>query len=100
MRRYIRGTWTLAKGLHGLKTEILCQDKVPIADVHIGSLGSNVVDKANAARIVECVNACEGIESPAVIPEVIKILKETVSPSRGYTVRDCQRALEALGVKL
>jgi hypothetical protein len=33
------------------------------------------VDEANAARIVACVNACEGIEDPSVVPEMLAALK-------------------------
>ena len=34
--------------------------------------------EANARRIVECVNACEGIADPSVVPEMVEALKEAV----------------------
>jgi len=30
----------------------------------------------NAARIVACVNACEGIADPSVVPELVAVLRE------------------------
>ncbi|NQX95022.1 MAG: hypothetical protein HRT64_08915 [Erythrobacter sp.] len=32
--------------------------------------------RANAARIVDCVNACEGIADPSVVPELVEALEE------------------------
>ena len=44
---------------------------------------------ANAARIVACVNACEGIEDPAVIPDLIDAARGAMQlileTSRGET---------------
>lgn len=31
--------------------------------------------QANAARIVACVNACEGLNDPSVVPELVKALE-------------------------
>lgn len=31
--------------------------------------------EANAARIVACVNACEGIEDPNIVPEMLEALR-------------------------
>lgn len=31
---------------------------------------------ANAERIVECVNACEGLENPAAIPDALEVLRD------------------------
>lgn len=40
------------------------------------------IDRANAARIAKCVNACEGIENPAAMREIYEELKK-VSPQDG-----------------
>lgn len=47
---------------------------------------NTLVAKANAARIVACVNACEGISDPSVVPEMLKALKEVASSNadNGY----------------
>jgi len=39
------------------------------------SVNFQEMQKANAERIVDCVNGCEGIENPSVIKEAIKILE-------------------------
>lgn len=49
---------------------------------------------ANAARIVACVNACEGIDDPSVIPEVLFLLRRLASGR--LTPRDVDRALKLL----
>lgn len=33
---------------------------------------------ANSSRIVDCVNACEGIADPSVVPEMMAALKSTL----------------------
>ena len=50
---------------------ILAKDKIEIAACHAGR-GWDA--KANAARIIECVNACEGIADPSIIPELVDAL--------------------------
>jgi hypothetical protein len=55
---------------------------------------------ANAARIVECVNACAGIENPAAIKDLIKAALAV--QEYGYTFSDydaLKNALAALGIK-
>lgn len=42
----------------------------------IGCGPSAEVAKANAQRIVECVNACEGITDPSVVKEFLTLLRE------------------------
>lgn len=42
-----------------------------------GNGGATAV--ANAARIVACVNACEGIADPGVVPELLRFVKETLA---------------------
>lgn len=59
------------------------------------------VDKgsiSNALRAVECVNACEGIENPSYIKELIEHLKETAKYDAFFEI-DAKELLKALGVK-
>jgi len=43
--------------------------------------------QANAARIVECVNACEGIKNPAALKELLLIVEQTKNHlAQGYGV--------------
>jgi hypothetical protein len=49
----------------------------------------SIPSKANAQRIVACVNACEGIKDPAVIKEMVAMLKRlehcnSRSPGQGH----------------
>jgi len=37
----------------------------------------------NGARIVACVNACEGIEDPSVVPDLVKALEALVRADNG-----------------
>lgn len=60
--------------------------------------------EANAARIVECVNALEGVENPARAIELAREQLEFLliaADKRGLTalVKGAQEALAALGVK-
>lgn len=64
------------------------------------------IDQANAKRIVECVNACEGIENPIAIRELIDAVKAERDPLRAWqgtelaeARRRIDKALAALGVK-
>jgi hypothetical protein len=36
-------------------------------------------DEANAARIVACVNACEGIADPGAVPDLLAALRELMT---------------------
>ena len=40
--------------------------------------------KDNAARIVACVNACEGIADPSVVPEMVTLLEASAVRLRGF----------------
>ncbi len=68
-----------------------------------GAAGVSAKSKANAARIVECVNALEGVENPAALPTLLRKLKHEIE---GLKLIDCEatadrihEALAALGVK-
>jgi len=49
--------------------------------------------EANAARIVACVNACEGLADPSVVPELLRLL--TVALARVNIAADEAKPGEA-----
>ena len=49
------------------------------------SLAVLLENEANAARIVACVNACEGLADPSVVPELVK----AVAVLRDMDFSDC-----------
>lgn len=53
---------------------------------------------ANAARIVECVNACEGIENPKEILDLIKVCQLIAEDNDGAG-KLMRKSLKALGIK-
>lgn len=60
------------------------------------------VKRANAARIVACVNACEGIESPEAIRDLIQLSLEAAPGMRNTNAlraRQFETVLARLGVK-
>lgn len=64
-------------------------------DYEICTMSGNA--EANAARIVECVNACEGIENPAALKHFIETARKTTELyNNKYALIE---ALAALGVK-
>lgn len=46
-------------------------------------------EDANRARIVACVNACEGIADPSVVPEAIEALRGFASGTAFDILRQC-----------
>lgn len=48
--------------------------------------------EANAHRIVACVNACEGLADPSVVPELVKAASRVVDVVREYGSYDGQIA--------
>lgn len=46
-----------------------------------GRIIARNIDEADAARIAACVNACEGIEDPRIIPELLDICKRVARSS-------------------
>jgi len=102
--KHTKGPW---------KTDRDCLNSILIVDPNGGEVcstynpdGSDLgpADRENAERIVECVNACEGIENPAVIKELIELATYLWHPDNRdpniYTAMDmAQKALAALGVK-
>lgn len=47
------------------------------------------VDRANADRIVACVNGCEGITNPAGVPDLVSALEELIAT---YPINEDYRA--------
>ncbi len=65
----------------------------------MGSMACGIKGEANAARIVACVNACEGIEDPSVISELVSVL-QSILGNECISFDDEERAealLERLG---
>jgi hypothetical protein len=54
--------------------------------------------EANCKRIVECVNACEGIEDPSVVPEMLRVMKGTVQAIGMLVDADTQLYVIALSL--
>ena len=67
--------------------DVVCKEG-PIAAVMLPN------DRANATRIVACVNACEGI-NPEAVPELLEALKDMYL-GRGHPGDRIDRALAAL----
>lgn len=67
MNKYVKGRWEV----NADAAEVVCGDEVVLSF----SERFTKKEQAIAARIVACVNACEGIEDPSVIPEVLELLR-------------------------
>jgi hypothetical protein len=71
----------------------------PVAVVHMTGhpLG---IDKANGARIVSCVNGCEGIQTPHIdVPAMVKALRDLMGYVGGWDApadHPCGRAARVL----
>lgn len=79
MRSHAKGPWTKtgpAPSDGALDFAILSQDQDIIAEF-FGRSGERIFHdaEANADRMLSCVNACEGIEDPSVVPEMIEALR-------------------------
>lgn len=70
---------------------------VTSAQGHV-ALASSICDApVNAQRIVACVNACEGIADPSIIPELIHWVQEVVGlGDNSSEMRDCVEYLRNL----
>lgn len=83
MSKHTKGPWELCEvgdygDFDGLSRVIIGDDR-RLAVVHVSDEETN----ANAKRIAECVNACEGIEDPSVIPEMLGALKSLAPLAEG-----------------
>ena len=79
---------------HGHPWELLAGNPtLPLAPIHVEVDGGDEA-KANAHRIVACVNACEGI-NPEAVPELLEALKDMYL-GRGHPGDRIDRALAAL----
>jgi len=77
MQKHTQEPWLI--GGTGSEHQIYVkQDGAPVHIIQVlGDITQPAEDRANAARIVECVNACEGIDKPsAFIPTMRRELKD------------------------
>lgn len=75
MSKHTKGKWTLKHEDHG-QWNINAEDGYTIASCPDDpEYGRPKEDPHNMKRIVDCVNACEGIEDPSVVPDMLKALK-------------------------
>ncbi len=75
MSKHTPGPWHNEQGFIVANNKVVGQAMMPSKDSSVTNLYSAKKAEemeANAARIVECVNACEGIENPADFVEIVK----------------------------
>jgi hypothetical protein len=74
MSKYIKAPWRLFYREKAIEIE-----SIPLntSFVFIRNSDSSIAEQAEATaeRVVACVNACEGIEDPSVIPELLADFK-------------------------
>jgi len=103
MRKHTPGPWKYTEDVFG------CLIEAPVApDSLSGYILARTEDPSNAARIIECVNACEGIENPAAIRALIFAAKSVMMarlPALNFDLSGhpdmaaLDEALHLLGVK-
>lgn len=81
MSKHTKGQWVVGHSFHTGVERFkfgISVGKMAVAevwdDIQYGEQSRN--GKANAARIVACVNACEGIEDPGVVQKMKRLLLE------------------------
>lgn len=74
MSKHTGGQWAVNKDDWGSTIIVSSARQAPITKMH-NWVGISPSIEPNAARIVACVNACEGIEDPSVVPELLEVLK-------------------------
>lgn len=74
--RHTPTEWEVGAGPHTRDREVFDNDGMLIADCRTNTRGA-AEECANAARIVACVNACEGI-NPEAVPELLEALKHAL----------------------
>ncbi len=110
MSKYTRGKWQITKCPQPGNSFFVDAGEVPTPEsqfshrIRIGTLDFNDLDKrpydgfhheidfvANSNRVVECVNACDGIADTSVVPEMLEALKSiaesTADPGTLDTVK-------------
>ena len=79
--KHTMGPWRVGTGTvtrMDCETKTVCGQGIVIAEAPAYIQEERPVRDANAARIVECVNACEGLE-PAAIPGLIEAVDAALS---------------------
>jgi hypothetical protein len=66
----------------GSPVPIYCSGDILVARVLVSDTNDEQAE-ANAARIVACVNACEGIEDPCALADIVPMLKRHAEYLRG-----------------
>lgn len=80
--KHSKEPWDIGDIFYGKIVIISNKDKKETASVHLTYKDFEETEMANAKRIVDCVNACEGMENPVEeIAELKKKLKELVECS-------------------
>ena len=67
-----------APGIEAADMSIVCFGDVVDGFSGVRGDGDPGIALANARRIVECVNACEGIADPSVVPELVEALLQAL----------------------
>jgi hypothetical protein len=63
--------------------------------LHLGDFKLSPQERVDLQRMLDCKNACEGIEDPSVVPELISVLsKVNAMIESGVLVRDVSRDLD------
>lgn len=97
--KHTSGPWTLKRNEHdltgrkGLKGwDLIAQPSTTFPGA-IECAGQYIGNEANACRIVECVNACEGLADPSVVPELLEAL---VAQKKWQSLQDAYNAIVLL----
>lgn len=78
--KHTPGPWTVRVDSYGVKIHKVNGQSVTIARTYAASSDS----VANAHRIVECVNGCEGITDPSAVKDLLAALKDVALAMHGY----------------
>lgn len=97
MSKHTPGPWRAVPQTNGSK--LIAADLKPlglrIIAFNVARADSIIEDDANAARIVACVNACEGIADPNVIPEMLAAIKR-ISYGLTLPADDVQKSIRTV----
>ena len=106
MSAHTKAPWRYVPELYSSKCVIMLEDRTEAR--WLAHCQPEFSGEANAARIVACINACEGIENPARIADLIDAAKEIVEILEpgfnrdeidSFTAQRLRLAIDALGVK-
>jgi len=107
MRLHTAAPWSVCLTKLNGKTHIGARGIPTIATLETRHISFNQ-EQANASRIVECVNACEGIDNPAALQDFIREAYKLMlrcdrdegmqSDGSNMSTLDLAMSLESLGV--